>query len=111
MANNVQLYNAAFSSFLGGAMQSQNGSIVSADYASIVAHATAFATQVDSLIVTDAAIATPLVAAGERKVHLLEQLCAGVQAGRSPNSSTAADYANVALQIFAAYTRGVTGLV
>jgi hypothetical protein len=111
MANNVQIFNGALAGFLNGAEQSRNiTSATSADYASTVNAAVAFATQVDAGIPADGAIVTPVTAAAAGKVGLITNICAGVIGGRFPTSAVAGDYATLAAACVALYTRGVTGL-
>jgi hypothetical protein len=108
---NAQILNAALAAFLAGAVQSQITDTTDADYAAVCDAALAFATQVDSEIPTDGGIVTPLTAAGQKKVCLLQSICIGVMSGRTPTSTTAADYAGVASAIAALYREGVTKLV
>lgn len=62
MANNALLFNAAFVGYLGGLVAGQNlQDSVSANYATLVTQATAFATQLDSIIANDLA-GTPVPA-------------------------------------------------
>lgn len=127
MANNNNIYyNAAYSGFIGGALQGRaiKSSPVAADYLDLTQAAQAFAQRVDSLIAESAlvstgggdpsqlAITTNTIAANEQwRGALLHDICMGLVAGRYPTSEVAADYANLATAAAAVFTEGLLLLV
>lgn len=125
MAYNNNIYgNAAFTGALAGLLSGRGGgSSTAADYAKVCNAAAAIASEVDSLIpfdalvttgaaITQLAITTNTIAANEQwRAGLLQQLAKSQLEGRYSEDSTAADYAQVAAQIVAAWTQGLTKLV
>jgi hypothetical protein len=95
--NNPELYDAALAGAAGGMLASRNNpSITAADYDAITAKATAFATELDSLIPT-------IGCADVSNKVAITNLCYAICANRLLPSSTASDYAQLAGQIAAEY--------
>jgi len=98
MANNNDAYfNAALAAAAGGPNIGRfRNSTVQADYATEIAAATAFATEVDSLIATDLGVSVA-------RANLLNAICSALLASRYIASATATDYARVAADAVAFY--------
>lgn len=123
--NNNCLYNAALIGFLQGVLSGAWQSKTTAtDYAAVKNAAVVFATKVDSLIAFDALITTGgsntmLVDTASNTIQsntqmrpaLLQAISSAVMDGRYTEDATAADYANIAAAVVAAYTEGLLGLV
>ena len=120
--NNQAIYNAAYDGFLAGALAGKvYTDEVAADYASLSVSAGAFATELDSVISTDANLSTG--AAGTSvppttnvltsnqlaKTHLMFSLCFGYWSGRFNSDNVPSDYTNSALAIKAVYVEAVAG--
>jgi hypothetical protein len=120
--NNQSIYNAAYDGFLAGALAGKvYTDETAADYATLTASATAFATEQDSVIATDPELSTGaggttvppttnvLTQNQLAKVHLMFSLCFGYWSGRFNSDNVPSDYTNSALAIKAVYTEAVAG--
>jgi hypothetical protein len=107
MPNNPTYFNAAFGAFLNGTTSKRDlTSPIPADYAHLVGAATAFATEVDSKIPTDALPTSS-------KANLVGSCCEGVIEGRSfdvPAAQLAAFYNELANVVAALYTEALPAL-
>lgn len=103
MANNALFFNAALSGFIGGA---QSGRVltdaVSGDYAGLTAAAVAYATKLDSLIVTGSPTAS--------QASLIASISRSVISGRYTTDTVQADYSVVAAAVVALYTNAAAQL-
>lgn len=125
MAYNNNIYgNAAFTGALSGLLSGRGGgSSTATDYAKVCNAAAAVAAEIDSLIPYDALVSTGAsntqlaqttntISANEQwRAGLLQSLTESQLSGRYTEDSTSADYAQVAAQIVAAWTEGLTKLV
>ncbi len=99
MANNNQIFNAAFNGASGGGANRWISSSDPNSYAAFYTSVNAFATAVDALI------APGVITAGQE--DLMRSLCEGVITGRAPSGT---HYNEVAAAIVAAWTKGIVSL-
>jgi hypothetical protein len=123
--HNPLLYNAAYAGFLAGVLGGRDQQdVISADYAGQAAQATAFATELDSLIPVDAGITAagttvlpttgPILEDLAAKFALVQALSTGAASGRSnddPASATPVFYTQVATVLAAIYAEAKLGIV
>lgn len=117
------LFNAAYIGFIVGAQSGRNPtSQVAADYSDLCDAAEAFATRVDTKIANDATISDgagvalpPTTAAIQTaqlaKTKLMQSVCEALIDDRYYQSTTAADYDDLADVVAAEYTQAITNLV
>jgi uncharacterized protein YyaL (SSP411 family) len=116
--HNQTLYNAALNGALCGMVSGRSiADPTTADYAGYGAAATAFATEVDTLIAADATITAagativPGTAAQQAnavaKSEMMLALCKGVWEGRAGSDVTVADYALLANAVVAVYNEAI----
>lgn len=99
MANNNQIFNAAFNGASGGGANRWISSTDSNSYATFFNSVNAFATAVDALIPAG------VITAGQE--DLMRSLCEGVVTGRAPQGT---HYNEIAAAIVAAWTKGILSL-
>ena len=99
MANNNQIYNAAFNGASGGGINRWISSTDPNSYTSFYTSIAAFATAIDALI--------PAATIAAAQEDLMRNLCEGVFTNRSP---VGANYTNIAAAIVAAWQKGILNL-